>query len=505
MAPDDRDRTFEKALARQLRSSASSGVDANALAGAPAERSIEPLAELCPDPEMLAAYHDGSLSLEERNLWKQHVLSCDRCQLVLAHLETPLDIPVSTQTNEEVLITRQPVSSGETASPARTARPSFLHSLRWLWLVPAGAIAAFLVAWVSLQRPKPSPLAPISSVEVADNRQPLSAAPSSKPALTAPSDSKVSKEKMQTVAPPAGEVAGAAPATRDLASNGSQNQLQALPRIQSQNSRNASHGPFLNQQKQEQQMSGGIAGSAGDVLAKKLDEQAKPVGTGRAVGALTQPATIPSPPPPPPSSSEPSFLDNGSVSALPKDKAPLSPAPKPAPAASSGAAAPKSQAASADAISSITETVEVSAAPQSAFNGAARMRAAALQNPHVVAAPGEKQLWRIGPAGSLEHSKDKGLSWIPQISGVYTDLLAGSAPSGKVCWIVGASGTILRTTDGGTHWSKLDSPVTNNLTGVRAADAMHASIWLVPDQQTGLVMTYQTSDGGRTWFSAPSE
>jgi photosystem II stability/assembly factor-like uncharacterized protein len=133
------------------------------------------------------------------------------------------------------------------------------------------------------------------------------------------------------------------------------------------------------------------------------------------------------------------------------------------------------------------------------------MRAAALQNPYIIAAPSEKQLWRIGPAGSLEYSKNKGLNWIPQISGVYVDLLGGSAPSGKVCWVVGASGTVLRTTDGGTHWTKLDSPVTNNLTGVRATDAMHASIWFVPDQQTGLVKTYQTTDGGRTWFSVPSE
>jgi hypothetical protein len=503
MAPDDRDRTFEKALARQLRSSASSGVDANALAGAPAERSIEPLAELCPDPEMLAAYHDGLLSVEERNFWKPHVLSCEHCQFVLAHLATPLDLPMSTQTNEEVLVSQQPVSSGEAASPTRVARPSFLHSLRWLWLVPAGAIAGFLIVWVSLQRPKPSPLTPPSSVEVADNRQPVAIAPSAAPALTAPSDSKVSKEKMQTAAPSAGEVAGAAPVTRDLASNESQNQLQALPGIQSQNSRNTSHGPFLNQQKQEQQISRGAAGSVGGLVQKKLDTQATASAGDRMAEVLH--LNVPPPPPPAPASSEPSFLDSGSVSAPPKDKAPLAPAPKPAPVASSGAAAPQSQASSADTISSLSESVEVSEVPQSAFNGAARMRAAALQNPHVIAAPGEKQLWRIGPAGSLEHSKDKGLNWISEISGVYTDLLAGSAPSAKVCWIVGASGTILRTTDGGTHWIKLDSPVIHDLAGIHATDATHATIWFVPDQQTGLVQTYQTSDGGHTWISAPSE
>src|SRR5580692_12886666 len=125
MALDDRDRTFEKALARHLRTSGSSGPDANALAGAPAD--------LCPDPEMLAAYHDGSLSFEERNLWKQHVVSCDRCQLVLAHLETPLDIPVNLETNENVAVLKQPASPGRTASPRHIARPSPPHNLRWLW------------------------------------------------------------------------------------------------------------------------------------------------------------------------------------------------------------------------------------------------------------------------------------------------------------------------------------------------------------------------------------
>ena len=151
MAPDDRERKFEKALARQLRSSASSSADANALAGA----SGAPLAALCPDPETLAAYHDGSLSLEERNLWKTHVLSCDSCQLVLAHLATPLDIPLGQDAKENVLVAKQRVAAAVAASPAPAARPSPIHSLRWLWLVPAGAIAAALVAWVSLQERKP--------------------------------------------------------------------------------------------------------------------------------------------------------------------------------------------------------------------------------------------------------------------------------------------------------------------------------------------------------------
>jgi hypothetical protein len=496
MALDDRDRTFEKALARHLRPSASSGPDANAL-GAPAD--------LCPDPEMLAAYHDGSLSSEERNLWKQHVVSCDRCQLVLAHLQTPLDIPVLKEAGENVVELEEPVSAARTVSPARTPRPSPLHSLRWLWLVPGGAIAAILIAWVSLRESKPLPLASSSPVEIAENRQPSVAAPSAKSAPAGPAERKeTDEEKDQPLAPSA---AAAASADRDLASKGPQNQL--LPNQQSafQYAPKPGHGPSLSAQKQEQQIGRTAAGSAGGAVdLKKLDAQTAPIVNGRIVGSLAKSA--PAPPPSSPSlpSPEPSFLEDGSVSAQLKDKAPPSPA---AAAPASNAAAAKTKAASADAISAVTETVEVSAAPGSLVEARAQehamMRAAALQNPHVFWTPGGKQAWRIGPAGSLEHSKDKGITWTLQISGVYTDLVAGSAPSAKVCWIAGASGTILRTTDGGTHWNKLDSPVTNDLTGIRATDATHAWIWFVPDLQTGLVKTYQTSDGGRTWFPVPSE
>jgi len=490
MASDDRDRTFEKALARQLRSSASSSPDANALAGAPAD----PGAEFCPDAETLAAYHDGSLSPEERNLWKQHVVSCDHCQLVLAHLATPLDIPVHQETNENVLVTLQRVSPPRRASPAPMARPSPAHTLRWLWLVPAGAIAATLIAWVSLEKNKPSPLSAPSSVEVAENHQSPVAAPAAKAAPARPLER---KEKDQPAAPTVGGFRGAS-SDRELASGKPQNQLQLTQQAPSPQAATPAHGPFLSQQKQEQQIGRIPAGSAGAADQKNYDAQATRDVAGQAAGgslALEAPA---SPKPPPPS--EPSFLD-GSVSAPATDKL-APPASAPRPPSASNLSVSKSKSESLDGISAMTESVEVSAAPT---NARTMKRTAALLNPHVFWSPGGKQAWRIGPAGSLEHSKDKGLHWIPQISGVYTDLLAGSALSAKVCWIVGASGTILRTTDGGTHWIKLDSPVRNDLTGIRAADALQAWISFVPDLGTGLIKTYQTTDGGVTWSSVPSQ
>ena len=499
MAPDDRDRNFEKALARHLRSSASSSPDANVLGGASSER----LEELCPDAEILAAYHDGSLSSEERNLWKQHVVGCEQCQLVLAHLETPLDLPVHAEANQEVAVLQQKAAFSRAASPAPIARPSPPHSLRWLWLVPVGAAAATLIAWVSLNTPKPRETASPQPVEIAENRETPAVSPPAKTSDVSPNEATQNerKEKDQLTAPSA---AGAASAIRDLDSKQPQNQVQPIQQSPFQAAGKPAHGPSVSQQKQEQQQTMGMGTGRGETGAqrkKSLDAQLS-ANAGDRPDEVQRPQAVPPPPPPPPPA--PSFIADGSISPPVAGQsssvggaAPAPPAP--APASASKAAAPKASAANADAVSALSETVEVSAAPQSAVNGRAMMRAASLQNPHVFWTPNGKQAWRIGPAGSLEYSKDKGTTWTPQISGVYTDLLAGSAPTGKVCWIVGAAGTILRTSDGGAHWTKLDSPVTNDITGIRGTDSTHAQISFVPDQQTGIIKSYQTADGGVTW------
>jgi hypothetical protein len=483
MAHDDRDRTFEKALAHHLRSSASSGMSAKEFDAAPAVP--------CPDPETLAAYHDGSLSSEERNLWKQHVVSCDNCQLVLAHLETPLEIPVHQETSENLSAVNAPaaVSKVRSLDAAHVTREKRPQSMRWLWLVPAGAIAAGLIAFVSLREPKPSGVATGSPIEVAENPQPSAPVSSTQAAPAVPSER---KEKDQRADQPAGGVAGTVSSDRDVAGNELRKQAQSAQQAPYAEATKTASGPSLSRQKQEQQqLASGIATVGGTLDQKKFDAQTAPKLPLNGRLAAPPPAPLPQP------SSQPSFIDDGAISAPSQEKAP--------PASASNAATLKSKAANADAISATAESVEVTSELQSRAQGKAMLRAAALQNPHVFVAPDGKHLWRVGPAGSLEHSSDKGLKWTLQTSGVNTDLLAGSAPSSKVCWVVGNSGTILRTTDGGAHWTKLDSPVSNDFTGVRAADAKHAWIWFVADQQTGLIKTYQTSDGGSTWFSVPSE
>jgi len=86
MAPDERDRRFDKALARHLRSAAPAG-EASSLPALPASQGGS-----CPDSETLAAYHERSLLPEELNSWKEHFVGCANCQNILAQLEATDEI-----------------------------------------------------------------------------------------------------------------------------------------------------------------------------------------------------------------------------------------------------------------------------------------------------------------------------------------------------------------------------------------------------------------------------
>src|SRR5262245_30832529 len=90
MAPDDRDRTFEKALARHFRAGAS-GSNAPAGAGESA-----PPDNPCPNAEILAAYHERLLTPEQMLSFKQHIAGCSRCQEILATLEATDDLLLPT-------------------------------------------------------------------------------------------------------------------------------------------------------------------------------------------------------------------------------------------------------------------------------------------------------------------------------------------------------------------------------------------------------------------------
>src|SRR5262249_61415235 len=87
MPGEDRERIFEKALARHLRANPPSGAHARDAA--------------CPDADGLAAYHERMLTAEEMISWKGHIALCPRCQEILAQLEATDELPVSASDVEQ--------------------------------------------------------------------------------------------------------------------------------------------------------------------------------------------------------------------------------------------------------------------------------------------------------------------------------------------------------------------------------------------------------------------
>src|SRR5713101_876635 len=136
MAPisDDRDRSFEKALARHFR--------ARAQAASAAQRP-------CADVETLAAYHEGRLAAEQMSLWKTHLQDCPRCQGILTQLEATDAIPFGVAHNVE----KQRAAGVQVLKPRRPAV--------WRWAAPAGALAAGLLVWVAVRESKPVQIAEV--------------------------------------------------------------------------------------------------------------------------------------------------------------------------------------------------------------------------------------------------------------------------------------------------------------------------------------------------------
>jgi hypothetical protein len=109
-----------------------------------------------------------------------------------------------------------------------------------------------------------------------------------------------------------------------------------------------------------------------------------------------------------------------------------------------------------------------------------------------IISPDPSSRWRIGLRGFVQHSTDSGANWETSLSGVVTDLTAGSSPSSQVCWVVGRTGTVLLTSDG-RRWQRVMFPEAVDLAGIQATDARNASVKTVDGR------TFATPDGGLTW------
>ena len=489
MAPDDRDRIFDKALARHLRPDATSDTGRD-----PRDDADTPH----PGAEVLAAYHERLLAPEQMILWKGHIAGCERCQQVLAHLEATDDILIE-DTQEEPralnvlampnaelhepasIATHTPVVP---ASPARVAdrwsrRFKARPGANWRWLAPAGALAAGLLLWISFHE------ANAPSFQLAKNQH--MTAPSALPAAPPPPPVSSNKETASRAvpSPSEGERSQAARESDALRRDGSvlldEKRAPSMkadkvfaPRAEPSLSKSAAEA---DREARGSNVAGGAVAEEAELQKQK--EAATSVLSSTGVTTEFKDQRADSLDAPTNQVKSETFAKAKAVSGATGRQAPQdqnAPAVQPAPA------------------QLIPGAPDVTKLPvgQDTTKRVAEVLNTRLSDVATIPAPGGTVLWSAGPAGIIRHSADSGATWIVQPSGVVADLLAGSAPSDKVCWIVGRSGTILRTTDGGAHWQKLQAPVTEDFHAVFAVDALQASISLAQTK-------YQTKDGGSTW------
>jgi len=474
MAPDERDRIFDKALARHLRADSSSPDSMN-----PSSRESARASE-CPGPETLAAYHERSLLPEEMNSWKEHIVGCSNCQAILSHLEATDEIPLQAAVENRVSAQEESVhqvaASGQrqpavpSILPKQTRRARLFYGARWQWLAPAGALAAGLLVWIALHEKQPLATPNRNEVQIATKQAPPPPPPS------------VSGAAQETSPPSNG--GGAKPQSAvDEFARAKVGHTSGAAKTDSKREYIAQASPPrpMVDKERELQKDAGRTPSVDLLRAQEqLDRDAKTADNARQESAEAQLQI----------QAANAQLQNQSSANAPK-------APGPAPL---GQIEGKKMKAASAAPTARSPQAGVAGGIVSSYNDSASLEIArAISNPRFISPPGSNMIWRPGRSGLIEFSKDGGSSWSHQTSGVLVDLLAGSAPSDQVCWIVGRVGAILLTTDGGAHWNVVQSLLAEDLGGVRASDALHATIWNARSTKS-----FQTSDGGLTWFLIPS-
>jgi hypothetical protein len=455
MAPDDRDRTFEKALGRRLHSDALGEADASH-----------------PGAEILAAYHERLLPGAQITSWKTHIAGCARCQEILAQLEATDELPLGAGGQEREFqnvvampgqdfpqLAQAATQAPAPAEPRTTAAERWARRFKmspganWHWLAPAGVLAAGLLLWVSFHENKP----PKFQLAKNEQRAPLPQTPTATPQPSVPANTEA---PARSVPSPSASAQLAAPGgsgalrKKQLPPEEKKPTVEEADRLSAPRalSRNA---PGAAAETRAQDSAASVSGGAEEA---QLQKQAAP---------STAPAG-------------PEDLKDSGANALS-----VAPASQPA-------VAPK-----AKFVGGGREGPQAQKAAAAVTVAGPGLRETSVRAPVIVAAPDANVSWRLGPAGVILHSVDAGSDWTPQASGVVAELLAGSAPTDTICWSVGRSGTILRTIDGGAHWLKVSSPTDDDLTAVFAIDAERAVV------SGSMHKTYKSEDGGQTWIQIP--
>jgi len=533
--PEDRDPLFEQALARHFRSDGARE-------------------SWCLDPETLAAYHARVLSPEEVSSAKSHIVSCARCQEILAHLEATSEVnelidvaqqspalvaglkakQVSGARDRVVLLAASAAPAGANTKAGAKKSVAIPHrkyfSLRWV--APAGAIAASLLLWIGLREARIDikPARPVS--QVAENRQQQPRGSDAGPLKESTSPKEPQKQKSPSASPGSADdlerQAAAAPAMvlrdekKDSAVGEKLESESNRPSVRHEYSARAGTG-----------MAGGRGPSAAAAQAQ-ANNALQRSDQGVAEGAAGMVDASPAPP----------DLDKGELrKAAPRAKAgtvaglPLAPSPLPAskrlPGRLRGTVTDPSGAVVAGANvvlkSASGGTVAATSTDTTgtySFSGVAEgnyqlqlessgFRTDILTGLNIQ--PGENVLnaklqissstesVEVAAQPPLIHSQEAELS-APPVMGRHDQALdlasfglqTVASPDGTAVWKVGEAGQILHSRNAGRDWTSEASGVTVKLF---AGSAPSAKVCWVAGASGTLL---RTTDGGKRWQRIPA-
>jgi hypothetical protein len=406
----------------------------------------------CPDAEILATYAERGLTEEDTARWESHFVDCGRCQKIIAVLAASDDELTDAEVETLGKLAAAPSAAREPAVRNGPWWAVIWHRpALWRWLVPVAGMASAAGLWFALHQAPPR--------ETLSAQKTTAEAQAPQNGVGAASAKSDENQIAQANLPPPPESAPrsdvllrdkeAAPAKTPGTARREEAKKQEAPSNALEAPQVASPDRTANTREYD---------AKDNRLQSPQAAEQKAITDAFSAGSPAAPVAAPPPPAPPVRE-----VDRAERRTL--DRAAGAPAP----------------------------------AQLKAFAQSLTANPAA-----VFASPNRRALWRLGPAGRIEHSTDQGQTWQPQSSGVTADLFAGVAPSETVAWAVGRDGIILRTEDG-EHWQRVAAPSATqptpatpppDWTSVEARDGLHATI------TSRDLRRFATEDGGRTWTQA---
>ncbi len=435
------------------------------------ERAASPPAKgECPEPELLAAYYDKSLSATEVAALDLHFSQCTRCReqiaaLVRADVGVEANIPLElvplraatpARATENLAASRPHVSAAQVEFPKSPKSPDAAHRplLHLRWLAPLAA--AIILAVFVYTRVLPHRASIDSNNEIAMKAEP--------PAPQGQSSVEPHIEPHVEPQPAPGK--SEAPIRTPTPNSASHS---AAPSKRS-NAPSPSAAPAQSPREEKYVARGGAASASAGKVAPKTSAASQRADTESA-------ADEPAPAAPPPQSS--ASLPGVTVAANSAESVAIPPPPAP-PADSAKKSNPAQVTGNAFGYSAEKKSL--------AKSQPARERSSQI----VIRTPDSDVAYRIADGGFIEQTEDGGATWQGQLLNPSADITAGSAPAPSICWLVGRAGVIFLTEDG-KHWRKLLSPSSSDFVAVVAKSATSATVTVTEEEK------WSTDDAGKTW------